>query len=736
MADLEEIVVTIDAKIDGLIKGMNKAEKQTQESTDSMAADLKKLTTEFRGTANAAGRWAAATVAASAAAAAAIVATTTEQVTGLDRAAQRLGENVEVLSAYAIAAKEAGLDQDQFTDALQQTNIQIADFVQTGGGGAFDLITQLGLDARALNELKPSEQLLALGAAIKNVPESAALKFLDDIGSDNLAALLPLLKDGGDLFRAMAQEAIDTGRAIRREDVEAIRLMDIELKKAQADTAALGTQFSAALSPFIIVAVQHFKDLTEEGIVFTDVIEEGFKVAAKAVGIFADGVQAIEILFKAGEAASGEFVATLSEELASTEESILGFIPIVALAREALEAFGDTEPLEGFSEAARKQAEGTKKELEDLLAEPLASDVAKTFSERILSQVAELREKLREEAAAEDPVIIPVVPEIEAGLDTLDPENVRFFSEERLKEAVIQLRELNKEFEDSQQTQLAVLRERFEQESSILQEARDRGKLTEEKFIDDKLALEERFNEQRRILSDSEHDRLLESQERDLEELQGFLDEKLISEEEFEERKNEVNRRFAEESIDLARREAVAKSFFGKKTTTDIIDGINSLGQVNEKAAKVAFRVNQAKAVSDTIVSTASGIQRAFADLPFPAALAASVAIAASGIAQLATITSQSFGSGGGAPASSVGAGLGGAATAGGATVTPADETALDVTGGILGAGGVPGGGRIELTLRIDTEGADDVAMALGSALERLQSDAKISIPAPEGTPS
>lgn len=69
--------------------------------------------------------------------------------------------------------------------------------------------------------------------------------------------------------------------------------------------------------------------------------------------------------------------------------------------------------------------------------------------------------------------------------------------------------------------------------------------------------------------------------------------------------------------------------------------------------ANAAFEDNKAVKAGLVVVDTAAGISRAFAELPYPAALAASASIAATGIAQLAAITSAS--KGGGSSTSSVG---------------------------------------------------------------------------------
>jgi hypothetical protein len=68
------------------------------------------------------------------------------------------------------------------------------------------------------------------------------------------------------------------------------------------------------------------------------------------------------------------------------------------------------------------------------------------------------------------------------------------------------------------------------------------------------------------------------------------------------------------------------------------------------------FKMGKRVGIAQAIVNTAVGITRAFKDLPFPAAVAASVSIAASGAAQIAAIkAAKPSGSGG---TKSLGAGV------------------------------------------------------------------------------
>ena len=68
------------------------------------------------------------------------------------------------------------------------------------------------------------------------------------------------------------------------------------------------------------------------------------------------------------------------------------------------------------------------------------------------------------------------------------------------------------------------------------------------------------------------------------------------------------------------------------------------------KAAEKAFKQNQLAQIANTVVNTASAMIRAFADLPFPAAVVASGLIAAAGAVQIGIIRSQKYN----APGSSV----------------------------------------------------------------------------------
>lgn len=131
------------------------------------------------------------------------------------------------------------------------------------------------------------------------------------------------------------------------------------------------------------------------------------------------------------------------------------------------------------------------------------------------------------------------------------------------------------------------------------------------------------------------------------------------------------------------------------------------------------FENNKGVQAGLVVVNAASGIMRAFADLPFPAAVAASAGIAATGVAQLAAISSASSSGGG----SISGSGSGGVST-------PMVEGRGDLGGpmDIAPDGGVSAGPSIELTLTGDNFSKDQVRGLIEQINEELTDGSELAV--------
>ena len=133
---------------------------------------------------------------------------TIHSLTELDFAARRLGVSMEDLTAAQYAAfNGANVQPDQFLDALDEVRIKVEEFSSIGSGGAVDFFEVLNISAEGFNKKNPLEQLDKISETLKGMSDNSAFTFLDQIGSDSLRNLLPILKNGGAEFKRLRAEA-------------------------------------------------------------------------------------------------------------------------------------------------------------------------------------------------------------------------------------------------------------------------------------------------------------------------------------------------------------------------------------------------------------------------------------------------------------------------------------------------------------------------------------------------
>lgn len=182
---------------------------------------------------------------------------TVHNLTELDFAAKRLGISMQDLTAAQYAAfNGANVSPDQLIDALDEVRIKVEEFSSIGSGGAVDFFEVLNVDVEKFNKLNPLEQLEKISESLKGMSDNSAFTFLDQIGSDPLRNLLPVLRDGGSEFKRLMEEAKRFNLTLS--DTETISVS--QLGKAFSQLGSVGsTAFSkvfAGLSPQITAAVQ------------------------------------------------------------------------------------------------------------------------------------------------------------------------------------------------------------------------------------------------------------------------------------------------------------------------------------------------------------------------------------------------------------------------------------------------------------------------------------------------
>lgn len=182
---------------------------------------------------------------------------TMKAMTELDFAAKRLGVSMEDLTAAQYAAFQgANLGPEQFIDALDEVRIKVEEFSQTGSGGGTDFFEVLNISAEKFNKLNPLEQLDKISKTLNGMSDNSAFTFLDQIGSDSLRNLLPILKNGGAEFKRLMEDAKRFNLTLSDADTIAVT----KLSKSFTQLGNVGsTAFSKVLadvSPQVTAVVQ------------------------------------------------------------------------------------------------------------------------------------------------------------------------------------------------------------------------------------------------------------------------------------------------------------------------------------------------------------------------------------------------------------------------------------------------------------------------------------------------
>ncbi len=160
---------------------------------------------------------------------------TVEDLTALDLASQRLSISSEDLSAAQYAAfKGAGVGAENLVDALEEVRIKVEEWSSIQEGGGADFFQIMNVSVKEFNKLNPLEQMYKLSDVMKGMSASAKFTFLDQIGSDNLRNLLPLLKNGSAEFKRLALEAKEFNITVSSLDAKSV-------SKLSKDFASLGS---------------------------------------------------------------------------------------------------------------------------------------------------------------------------------------------------------------------------------------------------------------------------------------------------------------------------------------------------------------------------------------------------------------------------------------------------------------------------------------------------------------
>ncbi len=291
----ESLVVELDAKIDGYIDGMNKAEKKGKHTSNAITKGMKKAGLATAGMGKAAigaAKALSVAVAATTALTAAIAANAKEVQINADLT----GVSVEKMQLLASASGTVGISLEKMGDISKDTREKLGEFVEDGTGGFNDFISVAGLGKEEAKDLAKEFQTMSgdqvLGAMVKRMEDAGASTqsmswALESVGSD-ATKLLPLLRNNSEELNKLQKHAAEVNVVLSQTDIDTLTDMS-------KGFSSLYTNFQ---NTFGVMAVE-FADTFNSMINSTN---EGLKIIGDdiASGAFTDRMNAFYNMFAAG----------------------------------------------------------------------------------------------------------------------------------------------------------------------------------------------------------------------------------------------------------------------------------------------------------------------------------------------------------------------------------------------------------------------------------------------------
>jgi hypothetical protein len=182
---------------------------------------------------------------------------TMKAMTELDFVAKRLGVSMEDLTAAQYAAFQgANIGPEQFVDALDEVRIKVEEFSSIGSGGAVDFFEVMNISAEKFNKLNPLEQLDKISETLKGMSDNSAFTFLDQIGSDSLRNLLPVLRNGGAEFKRLRDEAKNLNITLSDTDTIAVSQLGKSFSQLEKVGSTAFSKLVANVAPQLTAVTQ------------------------------------------------------------------------------------------------------------------------------------------------------------------------------------------------------------------------------------------------------------------------------------------------------------------------------------------------------------------------------------------------------------------------------------------------------------------------------------------------
>ena len=384
---------------------------------------------------------------------------------------EMIGVSADEWGRYSYAAKIAGVDNDQLTDAFKDLGVKITDAAKTGSGPMVDFFTQINGSARDWAAMSPDEQFRKFSEELNKMTDSDARFYLDEV-NDSAYSLFQTIKSG-ELLR-LTDEAERLGLSLNSVQFEAISDTRKELQALASTGAGIWQQVLAAAAPALSAVSSGIRQwIVNQAEAAGGFQQLGIIIVETVLQAIIDVAQALENVlnttYREAEKLAAMMGKTLNPDRASLErqlESISKQMGILYQNATKIAGLGDAPPMAVFSEEEQAKVDkltATASRLRQELNAPI--NFAAGLESQVNNIVAQIRSVKTEIAIpANMPTFgstaIPGVTLNEPGTDPTEAEKARMEAQlARLQQSFLNEQELIDLHEQQKLDQLEVWRQ-------------------------------------------------------------------------------------------------------------------------------------------------------------------------------------------------------------------------------------------------------------------------------------
>lgn len=354
--------------VDKSQKKMGKSAERTSRSTDKLTASIGKGR-------SAANQYAKAAAVAGLALTAAFVGAGLKSGDELAKISDKLGIATEKLAGLRHAAELTGVSSATMDTALEKLNVRMAE-AATGTGLAVKSFDALGISSEELVKLSPDKAMGVIADKISRVENSAQkAKIAYDIFGRSGVGLINTLQGGSEGLDAFQREAEELGIALGRVDARKIEIANDEMQKGKTIFAAFSQQLAVTFAPVIAGVAREFVSVAKEAGGMGAIAAKVFASMAKGVGVLADGLHGIKIIFKVLELGVRSFAFLFLKSW----DQIFSAVAEVADLLPGIDIQYESSTFSKFVDEMRDDMFKTQNEIADLLMEELPSQGIERF---------------------------------------------------------------------------------------------------------------------------------------------------------------------------------------------------------------------------------------------------------------------------------------------------------------------------------------------------------------------